>query len=119
MAEKMMQQIVMMARALFDRHPTATKLPAPHELPNTFLFRTALCVYLLLKRWMSVGGAHQARLEKLRNDTVDISFAVYATYFDGFLTEDRKISDIYQEAKWLLTRILIVPPLAFPHGTPH
>jgi hypothetical protein len=79
MAEKMLPQILMMARALFDRHPRATRLPPPHELPNTFLFRTALCVYVLLKRWISVGGAHQAKPEKLRNDMVDVNFAVFAT----------------------------------------
>jgi hypothetical protein len=47
MAAKMMQQILMIARVLFDRHPQARKLPPAHELPNTFLFRTALCMYLL------------------------------------------------------------------------
>jgi hypothetical protein len=114
MAEKMLQQILMMARLLFDRHPRATKLPAPDELPNTFLFRAALCVYLLLKRWISVGGAHQAKLERLRNDMVDVNFAVYATYFHGFLTADRKISEIYQETDWFLKRVFVVPPGALP-----
>jgi hypothetical protein len=114
MAEKMLQQILMMARVLFDRHPRVTKLPAPHELPNTFLFRTALCVYLLLKRWISVGGAHQAKPERLRNDMIDISFAVYATYFDEFLTADRKIREIYQETDWFLKRVFSLPPSAFP-----
>jgi hypothetical protein len=112
MAEKMMQQILMMARVLFDRHPRATKLPAPHELPNTFLFRSALCVYLLLKRWISVGGAHQAKPERLRNDMVDVNFAVFATYFDGFLTADRKIAEIYLETDWFLKHVF-VPPGAF------
>jgi hypothetical protein len=114
MAEKMLQQILMMARVLFDRQPRATKLPAPNELPNTFLFRAALCVYLLLKRWISVGGAHQAKQERLRNDMIDVNFAVYATYFDGFLTADRKISEIYQETDWFLKRVFFVPPGAFP-----
>lgn len=113
MAEKMLQQVLMMAGVLFDRHPRATKLPVPHELPNTFLFRSALCVYLLLKRWISVGGAHQAKPERLRNDMVDVNFAVYATYFDGFLTADRKITEIYHETEWFLKRVF-VPPGAFP-----
>ena len=91
MAGKIMQQIFAIARGLFDRHPRATRLPPMHELPNTFLFRTALCMYILGKRWISVGGAHQARPETLRNDLVDVNFAVFATYFDGLLTADRKI----------------------------
>jgi hypothetical protein len=107
MVEKMLAQISMRARALFDRHPRATRLPPPHELPNTFLFRTALCVYLLLKRWISVGGAHQTKPEKLRNDMVDVNFAVFATYFDGLLTADRKIAEIYREMDWLLKHVFV------------
>jgi hypothetical protein len=100
MVEKMIQHILMIARVLFDRHPAVTRLPPTHELTNTFLFRIALCMYLLGKRWTSVGGAHQAKPERLRNDLVDVNFVVYATYFDGFLTADRKASDIYQETYW-------------------
>jgi hypothetical protein len=74
---------------------------------------TALCAYLLLKRWISVGGAHQAKPERLRNDMVDVNFAVFATYFDGFLTADRKITEIYLETDWVLKHVF-VPPSAFP-----
>ncbi len=109
MAGKMMQQILMIARVLFDRHPRVTKLPPMRELPNTFLFRTALCSYLLAKRWISVGGAQQAKLERIRNDLVDVNFAVFATYFDAFLTADRKINELYRETDWVLSNIFVIP----------
>jgi hypothetical protein len=109
MAGKMMQQILMIARVLFDRHPRVTKLPPIRELPNTFLFRTALCVYLLAKRWISVGGAHQAKPARIRNDLVDVNFAVFATYFDAFLTADRKINQLYHETRWVLEHVLVIP----------
>jgi hypothetical protein len=109
MARKIMQQILMIARALFDRHPGATRLPPMHELPNTFLFRTALCMYILGKRWISEGGAHQARPERLRNDLVDVNFPTFATYFDGLLTADRKITEIYEETLWVLNHVFAIP----------
>jgi hypothetical protein len=108
MAAKMMQQILMMARVLFDRHPRVTKLPPIRELPNTFLFRTALCMYLLAKRWISV-DVHQARAARIRNDLVDVNFAVFATYFDAFLTADRKINELYYEMDWVLKHVFVIP----------
>jgi hypothetical protein len=115
MVEKMIQHILMIARVLFDRHPAVTRLPPMHQLTNTFLFRIALCMYLLGKRWTSVGGAHQARPEGLRNDLIDVNFVVYATYFDGFLTADRKASEIYQETCWLLNDVFVSSQL-LPFG---
>jgi hypothetical protein len=41
-------------------------------------------MYLLANRWISVSGAHQAKPEIIRNDLVDVNFAVFATYFDAF-----------------------------------
>jgi hypothetical protein len=112
MAQKIMQHILTIARVLFDRHPRATQLPPMRELPNTFLFRTALCMYILGKRWISVGGAHQARPERLRNDLVDLNFATFATYFDGLLTADRKIIEIYEETLWVLSHVFTIPDQA-------
>lgn len=76
------------------------------ELPNMFIFRVALCGYLLCLRWISEGGAKTVRLEKMRNDLVDIFIAAYATYFDGLLTADKKLNAIYHEAVFLLPRIV-------------
>ena len=66
-------------------------------------------MYVLGKRWISVGGAHQARPETLCNDLVDVNFAVFATYFDGLLTADRKIMEIYDEMLWVLNHVFIIP----------
>lgn len=109
MAHKIMQQILAIARALFDRHPQVTRLPPIHQLPNTFLFRTALSMYILAKRWISVGGAHQVRPERLRNDLVDVNFATFATYFDGLSTADRKILEIYDETFWVINHVFTIP----------
>jgi hypothetical protein len=40
---------------------------------------------------------------------VDVNFAVFATYFDGFLTADRKIRELYYEMDWLLKEVFVMP----------
>jgi hypothetical protein len=109
MAHKIMQQMLANVSALFARHPRAPRSRPPRELPNLFLFRTGLCMYILGKRWISVGGAHQAKPERLRNDLIDVIFATFATYFDGLLTADRKSIEIYEEMRWVLKHVFPTP----------
>jgi len=109
MTTKIIEHIMMLSRVMFENYPMATRLPKIHELPNTFIFRSALCAFILAKRWISVGGAQRTKQEKLRNDIIDVNFAAYATYFDGFLTADKKIEEIYREASWLLKNVFVIP----------
>jgi len=48
------------------------------------------------------GGAKDARLERIRNDIVDVTFAAYATCFDGLLSKDDMANEIYENADFLL-----------------
>ena len=105
MTDKVIRGVLLLAAELMRKHPRVTKLPAATELPNTYIFRDALCAYLLTLRWISVGGARNVKPEKLRNDMVDVSFAAYATYFEGPLTADKKLSQVYEEAKYLLDSV--------------
>ena len=105
MTDKVIRGVLLLAAELMKKHPRVTKLPAATELPNTYIFRDALCAYLLTLRWISVGGARNVKPEKLRNDMVDVSFAAYATYFEGPLTADKKLSQVYEEAKYLLDSV--------------
>jgi hypothetical protein len=45
--------------------------------------------------------------ERLRNEMVDMVFIACATYFDGILSHERKVNDIYGQAMFLL-RIVFV-----------
>ena len=102
------RNILLLAENFFKNHPRATKPPKVSELANTFIFRFALCAYLMALRWIAAGGAANARPAKIRNDLVDVSFAAYGTYFDGLLTADRKLNDIYKEALLFLNTISAV-----------
>jgi len=66
------------------------------KISRTYLFRfgLGLIMYLL---W-SIRGCSQAvvRIDSASNDFIDLSFAVYATYFDGLLTRDDKASWVHQ-----------------------
>ena len=102
MIKKTVENVVHVAGNVFDAYPEVRNWPVYKELPNTFIFRAVLCNHLLALDWSALGGVKDASAEKLRNDYVDMSFAAYATFFDGLLSADAKVSRIHQEArKWL------------------
>lgn len=46
---------------------------------------------------------------QMRNDLIDVSFAAYATYFDGILTNDEKAKFIYSDAAWMIKNVFVPP----------
>lgn len=109
MLEKLVHNILLLTVHLFKDHPSVTKLPKGPEVHNTFIFRYALCTYVLILKWIEVGGAGKANQEKLRNDSVDVNFVTFSTYFDGLLTADNKASEIYTDAEFVLRQIFSLP----------
>src|SRR5271156_2385980 len=109
MRPKVVQHILMIAASMFRSHPKVTHLPNAVELPNRFIFRVALCTYLLGHRWMSVGGAKQVKPTNIRDDLIDVIFAAYATYFDGILSADKKLNAIYRGVRFALDNVFIRP----------
>lgn len=106
---KILAYILMLAQELFINHLHPTILGSREELPNTFLFRTALCVLLWALNWISTGRTGNANLARIRNDIIDINFAAYATYFDGIISKDRMPTDIYHRAIFILEAISAPP----------
>jgi hypothetical protein len=104
MVDKLLSNIFDLAERLFDDHPQIVELPPAEELPYSFIFRFAVCGYLLALSWIAVGGPKNVKLEGLRNDVVDANFAAFATYFDGLLTADAKAAQIYRDAQFLLEK---------------
>jgi hypothetical protein len=103
---KFIRSVMDLSALLFRRHPQVSRFPNATELPYTFIFRSSLCWLLIARRWISVGGAKRVKTEKLRNDMVDGFFASYATYFDGLLTFDKKLIEIYRDASAMLQAIV-------------
>jgi hypothetical protein len=104
--DKLMRNTMILAASFFKNHPNAGWLPAARDLPNTFIFRFSLCAYLLHLDWISQGSPSVVKPEKLRNDMVDLNFATFATYFDGLLSADKKLTRIYAQADYVLRQII-------------
>ncbi len=105
MVDKIVRSVIRTAGKIFKDHPSVKVLPTYEELPNTFIFRAALCGYLLALDWGARGGAKDARAGTLRNDMIDMNFAAYATFFDGLLSADAKVNRIHQEARLFLSAL--------------
>lgn len=57
---------------------------------NAYLYRYALAVMIYALWWIRTGSQMPKRLDRVRNDLIDLGFAVYGTYFTGLLTDDVK-----------------------------
>jgi hypothetical protein len=108
--EKLIQNICSLAAQLLKDHPSAKKQPKGPEIRDTFLFRYALCTYVLILKGIEGGGPTKTNPKDLRNDMVDVNFATFATYFDGLLTSDKNAGDIYADAEILLCEVFAMPP---------
>jgi hypothetical protein len=109
MADKLMHNFMLLAINLFGELEGVAEVTTGPEVRNAFIFRYALCTYILTLKWISVGGTRNTKPERIRNDMVDVNFATFATYFDGLLTADRKLQEIYVTAEFLLQEILVMP----------
>jgi hypothetical protein len=95
MLEKISNQAMVIAAILFRDHPRLARLPNAQQLPSTYIFRFSLgAVFLALKK-IETGADATLSPAKFRNDLVDLSFATYWTFFDGILTEDKNLKELY------------------------
>ena len=103
---KVLENVLALTHVLYSRHPRRTVVPDVDELPNTFLFRSALCMLVWTLDRIAMGGLPKAtKAENIRNDLVDMNFATYATYFDGLLSNDQRLLRNYETAAFALDAI--------------
>lgn len=100
--DKIIKDIMRLAVTLFRNHPDVQRIPKFPQVRNSYIFRFAISAYLLNLRWISDGGIENVSLDRLRNDVVDMGYVTYATFFDGLLTKDNKMEEIYQETCFIL-----------------
>lgn len=103
--DRIIKDTITISGLMFADHPKVQQLPPFNQLANTYIFRLSLCFYFLAMRWIEVGGAKSVSQKRMRNDMVDCHIAAYATYFDGLLTEDKKLAEIYETANTLIPRL--------------
>ncbi len=110
MREKLVENVMSLAKELFKSDPNRTATPTLREARDMFSFRYAICSYVSILKRIEDGGAGKTKPEQLRNDVVDINFATFATYFDGLLTADQKAGNTYTDAEFLLREVFAMPP---------
>ena len=106
LVRKFLESVLGMAQSLYANHPRPAVVRDVRELPNTFLFRMALCALVWSLDWISVGGPKNVRPDRMRNDLIDLNFAAFATYFDALLSMYQKPLRIYERAEFVLDAIL-------------
>lgn len=103
--EEFTRGILILTRTFFDTHPDRLPLPSASLLPHTFVFRYSVSAYLLAVDWVRRGGIAGATPDRLANDIVDMNYVAFATYFDGIISNDRKLQSIYAEALWFIREV--------------
>jgi hypothetical protein len=56
---------------------------------------------MLALRWADHGGIESVDDKTLRNDFIDLTYSVAATYWDGLETLDQKAAEIFRETDFL------------------
>lgn len=95
MIDKIIKDILKMTALLIRDHPDIDSFPDASNLKTHFIFRYAIAAYALGLKWIVEGGIEQVKKQKLRNDFVDAFYCAYASYYDGLLTRDEKMKDVY------------------------
>lgn len=73
----------------------------------TLAFRYTLCGYARAIDWIGQGGYESASDAKLMNDYTDMAYSAYATFYDGLLTEDRKLGENHAFAARMMHRVFL------------
>lgn len=106
-AKKFLKLIRFLAEALHRDHPTTKRQPSREEWPNTFLYRYSVFELVQFLDWIRRGSPSNLSVEKTRNTAVDMIVGTYATYFEGLLTKDQRCQEVFDEASFLLERIIL------------
>lgn len=88
-------QVLEVCKKLFEMNINKTQLPEKENFLNHYIFRHTLSNYLLVLKWLIDHGWTSYPDVKMRNDSVDMTYVAFATYFDGVLSKDKKINSIY------------------------
>jgi hypothetical protein len=83
---------------LLGSHQVGPAHLAEEHRSNAFLYRVALAIMVYAMWWIRNGSQLPKRMDKARNDIIDLNFAVYGTYFAGLMTDDAK-------ARWMFGQL--------------
>jgi hypothetical protein len=105
--EKIIDGIFQFARSFYGLRQDGKELPDYEGIKTTYQFRCATCFFLLALRRISEGHSALTKTDKILNDMIDTSYAAFATYFDGLLTNDKKLEELYRQANFFVNHVFL------------
>jgi len=84
-------------------------LPAVADIKYSFLFRYIVCGFTLGLKWAAEGGLEAVQTSRLKNDFTDMTYAAFATFFDGLITRDKKLDEVHRRSVSLLNDLFDIP----------
>jgi hypothetical protein len=99
---KIIKIVMELSAYVFAKHPNVKRLPDFYNLPNTYIFRNSLFHYITILEWMSYGGLRAKKSAKMRNDIIDIYIMTYGSFFDGLMTNEKKMLNRYRIGKKII-----------------
>lgn len=79
---------------------------AVYSLPLRFALANAVVAF----HWGKKGGLKTVDLKRLQNDITDASYVAYATFYDGIVTRDDKMEEVYVNTCNLLRPLFGIDP---------
>jgi hypothetical protein len=109
---KIVRQMLELAAFSLSKHPDVRDFPrrldaAVRRLPA----RYAIANYLLFLRKLLNGGHRSVGSAHLASDVADMMYIAYATYFDGLLSKEKMVNDVYLDLLTVLSWIGQPPEL--------
>lgn len=101
----LLEQVISTTAVIMTTIPGCHAPSNPADLIWCFPCRLVLCGALALRARARKGNIAATKPDRLRNDLVDAQHIAIGLYFDGLLTNDRGMQEVYEEAK-IITSLL-------------
>jgi hypothetical protein len=101
----LLELIMDIAVDLFDKEQP---LPSLSAITYSFQYRYAIAYICLAIHWRQKGGIANAKAADIQNDPIDLTYVVYATYFDGIFTRDARVREIFEATRSIIAHLQIL-----------
>ena len=90
------------ALRFYKAHPEKPQPPTRRSRYDSFMYRFSMACLLYFLSWVRDGSQLNKAPAKLRNDVIDINFATYGTYFNGVMSDDKRVQALHLELRVVL-----------------
>lgn len=92
--------IAPLGESLFSGDKNLPSMPMQFVVSRHYYrMRYCMALWWLAFRWAVERGPSGISRERLKNDLIDLSYIVAGSYFDGVMSEDGKVLDLYEDVR--------------------